>query len=125
MVSRALVLASVISGGTTLGVTAAFKTVKDLDSTIFPSAAGYSSQVSKLSAMTRHMSAWPNDAAHMASRRPRWNRSSIGPITGATNANGATVISRYSATFVFDESVLAAEKNSVFASATAIAASLA
>jgi hypothetical protein len=93
-VSRALVLARVISGGTTLGVTAAFSTVKDLDSTIFPSAAGYSSQVSKLAAMTTHIRPWPIEAAHMASRRPRWMRSSIGPITGASSANGATVISR-------------------------------
>ena len=40
VVSRALVLASVMSGGTTLGVTAALSTVNDLDSTIFASAAG-------------------------------------------------------------------------------------
>ena len=60
----------------------------------------------------------------MASLRPRWMRSSAGPITGATSANGAMVMSRYSATLPLLSPLLAA-KNRVFASAIAIAASLA
>ena len=40
MVSRAFVFDSVISGGSTLGVTAALSTVNDFESTIIPSAAG-------------------------------------------------------------------------------------
>ncbi len=60
----------------------------------------------------------------MASLRPRWMRSRAGPITGATRANGAMVINRYSATLPRLSPLLAA-KNNVLASATAIAASLA
>ncbi len=40
VVSRAFVLESVISDGSTRGVTAALSTVNDFDSTIIPSAAG-------------------------------------------------------------------------------------
>ena len=59
-----------------------------------------------------------------AARRPRCTRSSSGPITGATTANGAAVIARYRATFV-TLSARAAAKNSVLANATATAASTA
>ena len=93
-VSRALVLDSVMSGGTTRGVTADLSTVNDLDSTIRPSAAGYRPQSSKCSAMITAISAWPSEDTHIASRLPRWILSSAGPITGATSANGAIVISR-------------------------------
>src|ERR1700761_7956432 len=65
----------------------------------------------------------PNDNAS-ATRRPCCNRSSAGPINGAITANGAMVINRYSATLDL-LSPLAAAKNRVLASATAIAASAA
>src|SRR5258705_2523053 len=64
-----------------------------------------------------------NDMAS-ATRRPCCNRSSAGPINGAMTANGGMVISRYSATLPL-LSPEAAAKNSVLASATAIAASTA
>ena len=64
-----------------------------------------------------------NDAAS-ATRRPCCSRSSAGPMRGAITANGAMVISRYSATRPL-LSPVAAAKNSVLASATAIAASTA
>src|ERR1700733_10537521 len=64
-----------------------------------------------------------NDAAS-ATRRPCCSRSSAGPISGAITANGAIVINRYSATLSL-LSPVAAAKNSVLASATAIAASVA
>src|ERR1700754_4390751 len=64
-----------------------------------------------------------NDIAS-ATRRPCCNRSSAGPINGAITANGAMVINKYSATLDL-LSPLAAAKNSVFASATAIAESAA
>jgi hypothetical protein len=57
-----------------------------------------------------------------AQRRPCCNRSSAGPITGATSANGAMVTSRYRATLPRWASEAAA-KNSVPASETAIIAS--
>ncbi|GAA0511611.1 hypothetical protein GCM10009545_12030 [Saccharopolyspora thermophila] len=123
-VSRELALVRVICAGRTRGVIAALSTPKDFDSTMQPSAAGYSIQLSKCNAITAASSTrTPNDAAS-ASRRPCCNRSSAGPITGAISANGATVISRYSATLSL-LSAVAAEKNSVLASATAIAASTA
>src|SRR5262249_28867971 len=56
-VNRAFVLDNVISGGSTLGVTAALSTVNDLDSTIFPSAAGYSSHVLNCTAISTHINA--------------------------------------------------------------------
>ena len=56
-VSLAFVLDSVISGGSTRGVTEDFSTMNDLDSTILPSAAGYRPQSSKCSAMNTHISA--------------------------------------------------------------------
>src|SRR5690606_36912693 len=56
-VNRALVFDRVISGGTTRGVTADLSTMYDFDSTILPSAAGYSAQLSKFSAMTMHITA--------------------------------------------------------------------
>src|SRR5258705_5226835 len=59
-----------------------------------------------------------------ATRRPCCSRSSAGPISGAMTANGAMVINRYSATLLL-LSPLAAAKNRVLASATAIAASTA
>src|SRR5215213_719533 len=59
-----------------------------------------------------------------ATRRPCWSRSSAGPISGAMTANGAIVITRYSATLLL-LSPEAAAKNRVLASATAIAASTA
>ncbi|SKU48681.1 Uncharacterised protein [Mycobacteroides abscessus subsp. abscessus] len=65
----------------------------------------------------------PNEAAS-AARRPCCRRSSAGPISGAMTANGAMVISRYSATLLLDSAVAAAKK-SVLARATAIAASTA
>src|ERR1700753_167843 len=64
-----------------------------------------------------------NDSAS-ATRRPCCNRSSAGPISGAITANGAIVINRYSATLDL-LSPLAAAKNRVLASATAIAESTA
>src|SRR5271166_1246349 len=64
-----------------------------------------------------------NEAAS-ATRRPCCRRSSAGPMSGAITANGAMVINRYSATLDL-LSPLAAAKNSVLASATAIAASTA
>lgn len=65
----------------------------------------------------------PNDSAK-ATRRPCCSRSSAGPMSGAITANGAMVINRYKATLDL-LSPLAAAKNSVFASATAIAESTA
>ena len=59
-----------------------------------------------------------------AKRRPCCSRSSAGPISGAMTANGAIVISRYSATLLL-LSPDAAAKNRVLASATAIAESTA
>ena len=59
-----------------------------------------------------------------ATRRPCCSRSSAGPISGAITANGAMVISRYSATLLL-LSAEAAAKNNVLANATAIAASTA
>src|SRR5262249_50995659 len=59
-----------------------------------------------------------------ATRRPCCSRSRAGPIRGAMTANGAMVISRYSATLPL-LSPEAAAKNSVLANATAIAASTA
>src|SRR6201988_63422 len=59
-----------------------------------------------------------------ATRRPCCSRSRAGPIRGAMTTNGAIVISRYSATLPL-LSPEAAAKNSVLASATAIAASTA
>src|ERR1700739_1144423 len=59
-----------------------------------------------------------------ASRVPARSRSSAGPSSGATTANGAIVISRYNATLSL-LSPVAAAKNRVLASATAIAASVA
>ena len=67
-------------------------------------------------------SARPNALSAIAIRRPCWKRSSTGPITGATTANGAIVISRYSSTLP-RWSLLAAEKNTVPARATVIIAS--
>src|SRR3954452_17014331 len=64
-----------------------------------------------------------NDMAS-ATRRPCCSRSSAGPINGAITANGAMVISRYSATLPL-LSPDAAAKNNVLAKATAIAASTA
>src|SRR3977135_307767 len=64
------------------------------------------------------------NAAASATRRPCCSRSSAGPISGATTANGAMVINRYSATLLL-LSPLAAAKNRVLASATPIAASTA
>src|SRR5258705_14008887 len=64
-----------------------------------------------------------NDVAS-ATRRPCCSRSSAGPMSGAMTANGAMVINRYSATRLL-LSPLAAAKNRVLASATAIAASTA
>src|SRR5688572_8461950 len=94
IVMRALVLDSVISGGSTRGVIADLSTVNDLDRTMLPSAAGYSSQLSKFSAITTASPTRSTQDAARASLRPRWILSSNGPITGAINANGATVISR-------------------------------
>src|SRR3979490_1069360 len=59
-----------------------------------------------------------------ATRRPCCSRSSAGPISGATTANGAMVINRYSATLLLLNPPAAA-KNRVLASATPIAASTA
>src|SRR5262249_41826333 len=59
-----------------------------------------------------------------ATRRPCCSRSSAGPMSGAITANGAIVINRYSATLDL-LSPVAAAKNNVLASATAIAASTA
>src|ERR1700753_3347274 len=59
-----------------------------------------------------------------ATRRPCCKRSNAGPMSGAITANGAMVINRYRATFDL-LSPLAAAKNSVLASATAIAESTA
>src|SRR4029078_2320024 len=64
-----------------------------------------------------------NDVAS-ATRRPCCSRSTPGPITGSMTANGAMVISRYSATLPL-LSPEAAAKKSVLANATAIAASTA
>src|SRR3954452_503603 len=64
-----------------------------------------------------------NDMAS-ATRRPCCSRSSAGPINGAITANGAMVISRYSATLPL-LSPDAAAKNNVLAKATASAASTA
>src|SRR3954470_15247819 len=64
------------------------------------------------------------NALASATRRPCCSRSSAGPINGAITANGAMVISRYSATLPL-LSPDAAAKNNVFAKTTAIAASTA
>ena len=74
--------------------------------------------------MTTARTPRPRNEKAIAARRPRCSRSSSGPITGATTANGATVMARYRATLVL-LSAVAAAKNSVFASATATAASTA
>ena len=63
------------------------------------------------------------DAAS-ATRRPCCSRSIAGPINGAMTANGAMVMSRYSATLLL-LSPEAAAKNKVLASATAMAESTA
>src|SRR3979490_2186963 len=65
-VSRALVFDRVMSGGTTLGVTAALSTVNDLDSTIMPSAAGYSPQSLKCGAISTAIGAGPPADTDMA-----------------------------------------------------------
>ncbi len=86
------------------------------------SASGYSAQLSKLKISRIANSTRIANEPDSASRRPRCSRSSSGPISGAMTANGAIVISRYSATLVLDSAVALA-KNRVLASATAIAAS--
>ncbi|SKW65466.1 Uncharacterised protein [Mycobacteroides abscessus subsp. massiliense] len=94
VVSRELTRTRSMVGGSTRGVTALRNTPKDLD-----------------------------EAAN-AARRPCCRRSSAGPINGAITANGAMVMSRYSATLLLDSAVAAAKK-SVLARATAMAASTA
>lgn len=123
-VSRELVRTRSIPGGSTRGVTADFSTENDLDRIIMHRASVYSAQLSilKMSSMAMNTRS-PNDPAS-ATRRPRCSRSSMGPMTGAITANGAMVIRRYSATLVLDSAVALA-KNSVLASATAMAASVA
>ena len=87
-----------------------------------PSAAGYNTQLSKLNTSTTANTVRnPNEVAS-AMRRPCCNRSSSGPMSGAISANGAMVMTRYSATLVLSSPV-AAEKKSVLANAMARAAS--
>jgi hypothetical protein len=73
---------------------AALSTMNDLDSTMLPSAAGYRPQLSKFSAIMMDRNTRSTHEAASATRLPCWMRSSAGPMTGATTANGATVISR-------------------------------
>lgn len=61
-------------------------------------------------------------APAIAARRPCGTRSSSGPTTGASRANGASVTARYSATRPRASSV-GTEKNTVEASATVISMS--
>ncbi len=73
-------------------------------------------------AITHVRSPRPPVAAASTLRRPCGKRSSSGPATGTSSANGSIVSSRYSATEV-RASPSGTEKNSVPASATATSAS--
>ncbi len=121
-VSRELVRTKSISGGSTRGVTALFSTANDLLRIIMHSASGYSAQLSTLKINRNAITIRTANEAASATLRPCCNRSSSGPMSGAITANGAIVINRYSATLDFDSAVALA-KNSVLASATAMAAS--
>ena len=121
-VSREFVRTRSSAGGRTCGVIDALTTPKVLDSTSIPSARGYSSQESKLSARITASTARRVKVNDTVRRRPLRSRSRAGPITGAISANGATVTRRYRATLLRDSAV-AAEKNNVLARATARIAS--
>ncbi|MCP2332543.1 hypothetical protein [Actinoalloteichus caeruleus] len=94
IVRRELVRTRETSAGRTRGVTAPRSTPNDLDMITQPNAAGYSTQPSGFRAITTTSRARAAKDAPSAYRLPCWIRSSAGPTTGATTANGATVISR-------------------------------
>ena len=97
---RAFAATSVISRGSSRGVTEARVTAYAFCSTSTPNAAGRSSTTSLCStASTIPQHSRPRAISVPASRyrRPCCARSSIGPITGARTANGAMVMIRVSA----------------------------
>ncbi|AIA05294.1 hypothetical protein DC74_4822 [Streptomyces noursei] len=120
-VTRELAFTREIRGGRSRGTTALRTTPYAFDATSTPSAAGYSA--SPPSATARDIdsasSARASIAPAIAARRPCGTRSSSGPTTGASSANGAMVTSRYSATRP-RASWVGTEKNTVEASAIVI-----
>jgi hypothetical protein len=92
--SRALADVSDMAAGSTRGTTDPRSTLNPLLSTSTPSAAAYSARPSWWTAITTASTARPARLPASAQRRPRCSRSSAGPITGATTANGAIVTSR-------------------------------
>ncbi len=120
-VTRELALTSEICGGSSRGTTALRTTPYALEATSTPSATGYSwsPPVATASAIVSASSARASIAPAIAARRPCGTRSSSGPTTGASSANGAMVTARYSATRPRAWSV-GTEKNTVEASAIVI-----
>ncbi len=95
--ARAFAVTSVISSGRTRGVTAARSTPNALDSTSTPNAAGRNvtwSLCGSALAIAQHSSARITNVLAIAYRRTCRARSSAGPISGATSANGAIVTTR-------------------------------
>lgn len=94
---RAFAVTSVISSGRTRGVTAARSTPNAFDSTSTPNAAGRNvtwSPCGSALAIAQHSSARITNVLAIAYRRTCRARSSAGPISGATSANGAIVTTR-------------------------------
>ncbi len=95
-VTRELAFTREIRGGSSRGTTALRTTPYAFDDTSTPSAAGYSSSPPPatapdiITASTARASIEPAIAA----RRPCGTRSSSGPTTGASSANGASVTAR-------------------------------
>ena len=97
---RELALTRVKPSGSRRGTAEAWVTVKALEATRQPSAAGKSSsELSSTSASTQHRKPRSARVTPIAHRRPCRKRSRNGPMNGATIANGAMVSSRNCATW--------------------------
>src|SRR5207302_3203283 len=95
---RELASTSATSAFTTDGTSALLVMVYAFDSTSRPNASGYSQiGLSRWRAIEKQMNVRPSALMITSVRRPARLRSSIGPRTGATTANGAIVSTRYSA----------------------------
>ena len=100
--TRELAFTSENAGGSSRGTTAQRTTPYAFEDTSTPSAAGYSSRPPVLH-RPRHRQREQRPGEHraaIAARRPCGSRSSSGPTTGASSANGAIVtseIQRYAA----------------------------
>ncbi len=92
---RALADTSVISAGSSRGVTALRVTPYAFCRISTPNAAGKSVSGSCSAAdIPQHSRPRASSVPDMMKRRPCWTRSSIGPMNGASTTNGAMVTSR-------------------------------